>query len=699
MRSRRVAAVLLTAVLVAVAPAATIVPLLLATAAPAGAEPPVTFDGASQIADPAGALGSRTDEVTAALQRLRDEHGVQLFVAYVDDFDGSTAQEWADRTAELNGLGLDDILLAVAVEARQYRWSADRDFPLTDEQLAEVARTDIEPRLADDDWAGGAIGAADGYRRVLSGDTGAGRDSDTGSGSGGRAWVLWLVVGALVVGGVVLLVRSRSGGPGATSPVEAVDPLDRLDLDQLTTRASARLVELDDALATSRFDLDVAVREFGDEATAPFATALATATADVAAGWDLLRRAKEDPPDGSPPPDEATRRAWLKEAIQRCDRADGVLDAQVDAFEELRDRARRAPEILAAVQADLDAAAARLPAARAVADELAATWAPAALATVADNATAAAERLGFAAEAVQEGRTALDAGDVNRAAVRSSAAEEAVASAVVLMDALDRTTTDLRAAADALDPALAEVRADLAEAAATAAGTGAPAPDPGAAVDVAGPAAVARQAVAEVEAARAAPPIDPSALLLRLQTTGRALDDALADRREVRRRVERARALLDQTLGSTRSRITAVGDYVRTRRGAVGPEARTALAEAERLVGEATALAPSDPEQALRLAEQAAAAAAQAETAARADVEDYSGSPWGGGRSDGGLGTMVLGGILLDGMLRGPRGGGYRGGTSGGGWGGGFGGGFGGGSIGPGSFGGSGGRRGGGGRF
>jgi hypothetical protein len=44
---------------------------------------------------------------------------------------------------------------------------------------------------------------------------------------------------------------------------------------------------------------------------------------------------------------------------------------------------------------------------------------------------------------------------------------------------------------------------------------------------------------------------------------------------------------------------------------------------------------------------------------------------------------MVLGGILLDSVLRGPRGGG----------------GLGGGSIGPGSFGGSGGRRGAGGRF
>src|SRR5262245_247365 len=84
--------------------------------APAGrsmAEPPVDLD-AGQITDRVGALdAARRDDVEQALERLRDEDDVQLFVVFVDSFDGMGAQEWADETARRNGLGLNDALLAV----------------------------------------------------------------------------------------------------------------------------------------------------------------------------------------------------------------------------------------------------------------------------------------------------------------------------------------------------------------------------------------------------------------------------------------------------------------------------------------------------------------------------------------------------------------------------------------------------------
>ncbi|MFN7152024.1 MAG: TPM domain-containing protein, partial [Microthrixaceae bacterium] len=152
-------------------------------AVPAGAEGPITFEGADQLQDPAGLLGDRADEVGDALERLRTEDGVQLFVVVVEELDGTGAQDWADRTATINGLGVDDALLVVATEDRQYAWSVDQDFPLSDEQLRDAARESIEPQLREGDWAGAAIGAADSYRERLGAADGSGSTDGGGSSS------------------------------------------------------------------------------------------------------------------------------------------------------------------------------------------------------------------------------------------------------------------------------------------------------------------------------------------------------------------------------------------------------------------------------------------------------------------------------------------------------------------------------------
>ncbi|KIF07350.1 hypothetical protein PL81_02445, partial [Streptomyces sp. RSD-27] len=121
------------------------------------------------MTDRVGALGSRRPEVTAALERLYSNRRIQLFVTYVHDFSGRSPQSWADATAQKNGFGQEDLLLAVATGTRQYAYSADVESGFTDAQLADVARTAIEPALRQNDWAGAAIGAANGYDAVLGG--------------------------------------------------------------------------------------------------------------------------------------------------------------------------------------------------------------------------------------------------------------------------------------------------------------------------------------------------------------------------------------------------------------------------------------------------------------------------------------------------------------------------------------------------
>jgi hypothetical protein len=175
--------------------------------------------------------------------------------------------------------------------------------------------------------------------------------------------------------------------------------------------------------------------------------------------------------------------------------------------------------------------------------------------------------------------------------------------------------------------------------------------------------------------------------------------------------------MLDHALLTARSSVAAANDFVTTRRGAVGGEARTRLAEAQRHLDMATGLAERDPAAALREAQRADALAQEALRAAQADVGRWSAPVGGGGAGSGvDLGSLILGGILFGGGRGGGGGwggggagwggGGYGSGSGrGGGWGGGSGRGGGswggGGGFSPGSFGGSGtrGRRGTGGRF
>ncbi|MEU1097603.1 TPM domain-containing protein, partial [Streptomyces sp. NPDC005877] len=153
-----------------------LVAVLLATcwaalpgAGTARAEDPVTLSASGWITDRARALGAREPGVAAALDRLHEDRGVQLFAVYVGDFSGRTSQDWADTTAQQNSLGRDDVLLAVATGTRQYAYSVDQDFRLSDQVLGEVARESVEPALRRGDWAGTAVGAAEGLDTALAG--------------------------------------------------------------------------------------------------------------------------------------------------------------------------------------------------------------------------------------------------------------------------------------------------------------------------------------------------------------------------------------------------------------------------------------------------------------------------------------------------------------------------------------------------
>jgi len=641
----------------------------------------------SQVTDQVGALGGREGEVDEALAGLQRDTGVQLFVVYVADFSGLNAQEWAEETATQSDLGLDDILLAVATQDRAYAYSVDNQFPLDDAQLAEVARVAIEPALSQSDWAGAAIGAADGYGAVLTGqpiptpDITAG-DPDAGSG-GLPGWIWWvlvlLLVGALAVG--YLARRATRAGRGAANPggpTQGGEEFAALSTTDLDKHANRLLVETDDAIKTSEQELGFAEAQFGEAEARSFHEAVEHATMELAAAFQIRQRLDDDAPE-----DDTTRRALLLDLVRRTDAANDRLDAEVDRFDAMRDLEAKAPGVLADLGRQSAHEATRLSGAEALVEELRGQYAPAAVAAVEGNATQARDRLAFADEQIAAGQAALQSGTASPAVIAARAAEGAVGQARQLLDAVERAHAELAEASGKLAVAIADAEGDLAQAQALA--PGAPA--------LAAAAAAARAAVDRARLA-AAPDggVDPLGALRDLETADDALDQALAGVRDEQQRQAKARLQFDQTMLAARATIDAANDFITTRRGAVGAEARTRVATAGQHLDAAHRLAETDPVTALQHAQAAHQLAAEALQLAQRDVAASS-QPAGMGGAGGGGNNMagaILGGILLNTILSGGLGGG-----------GGFGGGGRRGGFNPGSFGGraTGGRRGGGGRF
>ncbi|WP_394280146.1 TPM domain-containing protein, partial [Microbacterium sp.] len=533
MGSRRLTA-LAAALLITLAPVA---------ASPAFAESPVTL-GSERVVDSSDVLGAADErDVEARLDALGADTDVDLWVVYVDEFDSpASAEGWANETAERNNLGTHQYLLAIATEGRSYYLSADTSGPLSESQIIAIERDTVEPLLAQDDWGGAAIAAADTLEDARSG----------GGGSG--LWIIGLV--ALVGIGLIVwaVVRSRRKTGAATSGPAQV-PLTELEKD-----AASALVRTDDALTRSRQELGFAKAEFGEEATREFEDAITEARASLDRAFAIQQQMDDETPDST-----EQQRAWYLEIIDLCTKADASLDAKADAFDALRDLSQNAPEALARAQEAHTAATTQVAEAQARLAELTAAYSPGALRTVADNPDQAVARLAFASERLAQAQQAVQAGDGAGAAVAIRAAEQGIDQARLLEDAVETLGADLAAAERTAAVLLADLEKDLVAADATADPDGRLAP-------------VVAATRHQVEAARTAltpPARDPIAAATALEQANTEIDAALGAIRDAQQRADRARSLLGQALLQAKTQVSAAENYITARCGTVGAPART----------------------------------------------------------------------------------------------------------------------------
>ncbi|MFT4279911.1 hypothetical protein [Microbacterium sp.] len=406
-----------------------------------------------------------------------------------------------------------------------------------------------------------------------------------------------------------------------------------------TRRAGAALVAIDERLRTTSDELVYAEAELGTEAVRPVRDAIEAVRQHLAEAFHLHQLNHDEIPDTSE--ELRTRSARI---IQLCEWAEDLLDDRTEALAAPIERARRAPEIVAGIRRDAERLSARLPQTKTTLERLAARYSTDALRKVSGNHAEAEQLLSFALHGAEISERRRESGQREQANLALETAIEAIRRATTLIDAVDSYEVEALRAESTLDAIVLDSREDLA-----AARDIAHVPDVAAAMST-----LERELTALTPAGALA---DPFAELTRLREANAALDVVVARVREraarpvipeahVRHAVEDA----DRQLGVARSVISG-------HRGWIGADARTRLAEAERIrLDLATVVSgpveEDDRERALADARRCGMLAAEALQLAQRDIDssrprdDDWGGGWGGRGGGRGGGGDVMGGIL-----------------------------------------------------
>ncbi|OBJ51624.1 TPM domain-containing protein [Mycobacterium sp. 1423905.2] len=614
------------------------------TAPSAGAQPPFRLPG--YVTDNAGVLNdSGRAAVTSAVDKLYADRHVRLWVVYVDNFSGASAQDWAQRTIGVSELSTYDALLAVSTAGRAYAFLVGSNVQGTNERrVDDLRRNQIEPALRNNDWSGAAVAAANGLDQPPS--------------STGRVVVL-LALGAIVAAVVVLLLvmryRARRRHADALAAARRVDPTDpqalaAVPLDVLDDLSRSMVVDVDNAVRTSSNELEVAIDEFGAERTAPFRQAVDNAKATLAQAFSVRQQL-----DDSVPETPTQRRELLTRVIVSAAQADRALESESAAFEKLRDLVINAASRLDLLTQQYIELTTRIAPTEQRMSELHNEFGSATISSISGNIGAAKERLQFADRNITAARELASkavSGQQSRLVDAVRAAESALGQARALLDAVDNADADIRHAVATLPSLTADIQSAIEHAnqQLQQAGTqkSAHLQELTTARDA---------AIRAVDRTRGS--ADPLTSFAQLTRADAELNRLLATLAQERADGDRLNRSFEQALFTAQSRVRTVSDYIDTRRGSIGPEARTRLAEAKRNLDVAQDRRATNLNEAIAYANAASTLAAHAQSLANADVQAaHSAYTNRGGGSD--LGAMI-GGIIIGDLLSGGMRGGFGG--------------------------------------
>jgi predicted nucleic acid-binding Zn-ribbon protein len=469
--------------------------------------------------------------------------------------------------------------------------------------------------------------------------------------------VLLIVLGVIVLVVVVLLIvmryRNRRRRAAALAAARRVDPTDEnaladVPLEALDDLSRLMVVGVDNAVRTSSNELALAIDEFGQARTAPFTGAVDNAKVALSQAFTVRQQLDDDTPETP-----AQRRELLTRVIVSAARADRELESQTEAFEQLRDLLINAPSRLDGLTQQYVELTARITPTDQRLAELHNEFDAAALTSVSGNISTAKERLAFADKNISAARdlTAhVQGGQQNDLVDAVRAAESALGQARSLFNAVDSAASDIRHAVASLPSLMTEIETAITQAneqlqqslKSKSAHSG--------------ELIAARDAATRaVDTAHGAGSADPLGTFVRLTKADADLSRALATLAEEKAAADRLNRSFEQALFTAESRVRGVSEYIDTRRGSIGSEARTRLAEAKRQLQAAYDTRTTNMTEAIAHANAASTLAAHVQALANADVQSAERAYRRRSADDSGA---LIGGIIISNLLRGGMGGG-----------------------------------------
>lgn len=408
---------------------------------------------------------------------------------------------------------------------------------------------------------------------------------------------------------------------------------------ELGRRAGAALVATDERIRLTSDELTYAEIELGTDATRPLREALEAVRLHMREAFHLHQLNHDEIPDTIE--ELRSRHARI---IQLSEWAEELLDDRTEALAGPIERARRAPEIIAGLRRDITRLTARLPGAERTIERLAARYAPSAIHKIAGNGTEARQLLTFAEHGADISTSRRESEQREQANLALETAIEAVRRAQTLLDAVDTYEVEALRAESTLAAIVDDSREDIA--AARPLMRHAP---------VAAAVAALDGELSALTPAGQKP--DPFGELTRLRDANAALDAVVAKARDRESRPVPAEAHVRHAIDDADRQLGVARSVISGHRGWIGADARTRLAESERIRADLASIAvgpiaEDDREQAMADARRCGTLAAEALQLAQRDIDQSRPGGWdqggwgGGGRRGGGGGGDLVGGLL-----------------------------------------------------
>ncbi len=425
---------------------------------------------------------------------------------------------------------------------------------------------------------------------------------------------------------------------GRTRRNQQQDERDAADAD-LAQRAGRALVEADERLRLTSDELDFAVAELGEAATADLREAVTSVRTHLGEAFRLHQLNTDHIPDT--PEELRERNARI---VQLADWAQDLLDARTADLERAVAKVREAPAVVENVRNEAQRIRAQVPQAHETVARLRRRYSEAAVRQVADNAAEVEQLISFAEHSLDVAARRRDAGNAAASTVALEAATEGIRRSATLLEAVETYEIEALRAESTLAAVVADSRGDLI------------------AVREVPATPEVTAAAGDLETALAAlppagTPSDPFADLTRLREANTALDRAVAKARERAARPVPSRDQLDHAIDDAERQLAVARDVIAGHRGYIGADARTRLAEAERALTDVHRYGSDEDsrDQAFGLARRAASLASEALDLARRDIDGgqagYGRDDWGdrddrfgGDRRRGGYGPGGFGG-------------------------------------------------------